>query len=138
MLPTLPVEEEHPIRRLRMVHSRLDRTKSHGQRQAGNAFLSITNYIPFPVTAWAVRLLARMPQHGVVTLATNVPGPRNPLRIMGRPTAAATSRTKTRSSGRIRVAAAGDRTTLLEVPCERDLCLYKGRPRIGQSGSRHG
>ncbi|MGH7041932.1 MAG: WS/DGAT/MGAT family O-acyltransferase [Acetobacteraceae bacterium] len=83
MLPYLPVDEEHPIERLRMVHSRLDRTKSHGQRQAGHAFVTMANLIPFPVTAWAVRLLTRLPQRGVTTLATNVPGPRQPLQLMG-------------------------------------------------------
>ncbi|AFS13883.1 Acyltransferase, ws/dgat/mgat subfamily protein [Mycobacterium intracellulare subsp. intracellulare MTCC 9506] len=41
MLPYLPVDEEHPIERLRTVHSRLDRTKSHGQRQAGHAFVVV-------------------------------------------------------------------------------------------------
>jgi diacylglycerol O-acyltransferase len=84
MLPYLPVEEGNPIRRLRLVHSRLSRTKSTGQRQAGNAFVSLANRIPFALTAWVVRLATRLPQRGVVTLATNVPGPREPLEIMGR------------------------------------------------------
>lgn len=83
MVPYLPVEEENPVQRLRMVHSRLDRTKSHGQRQAGNAFISVANRIPFPLTAWAIRLLTRLPQRGVATLATNVPGPRQPLQLIG-------------------------------------------------------
>jgi diacylglycerol O-acyltransferase / wax synthase len=84
MLPYLPVDEDNPVQRLRKVHSRLGRTKSGGQRQAGNAFMAIANRVPFPLTAWAVGLLTRLPQHGVVTVATNVPGPRQPLRIMGR------------------------------------------------------
>jgi diacylglycerol O-acyltransferase len=84
MLPYLPVDENDPVQRLRKVHARLDRTKSGGQRQAGNAFLSIANRIPFPLTAWAVGLLTRLPQRGVVTVATNVPGPRRSLKVMGR------------------------------------------------------
>lgn len=44
----------------------------------------MANRIPFPLTAWAVRLLTQLPQRGVTTLATNVPGPRRPLRLMGR------------------------------------------------------
>jgi diacylglycerol O-acyltransferase / wax synthase len=84
MLPYLPVDEENPVQRLRKVHARLGRTKSGGQRQAGNAFVSIANRIPFPLTAWAVGLLTRLPQRGVVTVATNVPGPRRPLKVMGR------------------------------------------------------
>lgn len=61
MLPYLPVDKEHPIERLRAVHSRLGRTKSHGQSQAGHAFVSMANRIPFPLTAWAVRLLTQLP-----------------------------------------------------------------------------
>ena len=84
MLPYLPVDEENPVMRLRQVHSRLTRTKTHGQRQAGSVFMSAANYLPFPLTAWAVRLLTKFPQHGVTTLATNVPGPSETLRMMGR------------------------------------------------------
>jgi hypothetical protein len=42
------------------------------------------NVIPFPFTAWTVRALTRLPQRGVVTLATNVLGPRKRVRVMGR------------------------------------------------------
>ncbi|MBS9534865.1 wax ester/triacylglycerol synthase family O-acyltransferase [Mycobacterium sp. M1] len=83
MLPYLPVEEENPVVRLRLVHSRLTRTKSTGQRQAGSAFVNAANYLPFPLTAWAVRLLTHLPQHGVTTITTNVPGPSGILHIMG-------------------------------------------------------
>lgn len=83
MLPHLPIDEENPVQRLRTVHARLGRTKAGGQRQAGNAFVSIANHLPFAFTAWALALLTRLPQRGVVTLATNVPGPRRPLRLMG-------------------------------------------------------
>lgn len=84
MLPNLPVDEENPVERLRTVHDRLGRAKSSGQRQAGNVFVALTNRIPFALSAWTVGLLMRLPQRGVVTVATNVPGPRRPLRIMGR------------------------------------------------------
>lgn len=84
MLPNLPVDEENPVQRLRTVHTRLGRTKAGGQRQAGNVFVSLANLLPFTFTAWTVGLLMRLPQRGVVTVATNVPGPRRPLRLMGR------------------------------------------------------
>ena len=84
MLPFLPVEQEDPVEQLRLVHRRLAKAKTSGQRQAGSVLMSAANYIPFMVTAWTVRVLTRLPQRGVVTLATNVPGPRQPLRIMGR------------------------------------------------------
>ena len=84
MLPYLPVEKADPVQQLRTVHARLTKAKASGQRQAGNIFVSAANAIPFPFTAWTVRALTRLPQRGVVTLATNVPGPRKRLRVMGR------------------------------------------------------
>ncbi|OKH65896.1 wax ester/triacylglycerol synthase family O-acyltransferase [Mycolicibacterium sp.] len=83
MLPYLPVEKSDPVQQLRTVHARMTRAKGGGQCQAGNILVSAANAIPFPVTAWTVRALTRLPQRGVVTVATNVPGPRKPLRIMG-------------------------------------------------------
>jgi diacylglycerol O-acyltransferase / wax synthase len=83
MLPYLPVEHGDPIQQLRVVHSRLSRAKQGGQRQAGNAAVSATNYIPFMLSSWLIRLLTRLPQRGIVTLATNVPGPRRQLEMMG-------------------------------------------------------
>jgi diacylglycerol O-acyltransferase / wax synthase len=84
MLPYLPVEQDDPIQQLRIVHSRLNRAKQGGQRQAGNMAVSMTNYVPFMFSSWVIRFLTRLPQRGIVTLATNVPGPRRQLEMMGR------------------------------------------------------
>jgi diacylglycerol O-acyltransferase / wax synthase len=84
MLPYLPVELGDPIQQLRAVHSRLSRAKQGGQRQAGNIAVSATNYIPFMLSSWVIRFLTRLPQRGIVTLATNVPGPSRRLEMMGR------------------------------------------------------
>lgn len=84
MLPCLPVEKADPEDQLRTVHRRLTRAKNSGQRQAGRVFITAANIIPFPLTAWAVRAATRLPQRGVVTVATNVPGPRHQMQIMGR------------------------------------------------------
>lgn len=84
MLPYLPVEESDVLRQLRAVHARMGKAKGSGQRQAGSALLAAANAIPFPFTAWAVRTLTRLPQRGIVTLATNVPGPRKRVRVLGR------------------------------------------------------
>jgi diacylglycerol O-acyltransferase len=83
MLPYLPVEQGDPIQQLRTVHSRLTRAKQGGQRQAGNMAVSATSYIPFMWSSWVIRLLTRLPQRGIVTLATNVVGPRRRLEMMG-------------------------------------------------------
>ncbi len=85
MLSSLPVEQQDPVKRLKLVHARLDRLKNSGERQAANTFVRLTNYLPFVVSAWTVRLLTRLPQRSVVTLATNVPGPRQRLQVLGHP-----------------------------------------------------
>lgn len=85
MLPFLPVDIADPVDRLKAVHDRMTRAKSSGQRQAGGALVWLsTRLVPFALSATAVRLLSRLPQRGVVTVATNVPGPRHRLTVMGR------------------------------------------------------
>lgn len=85
MLPYLPVDQDNPVLRLRMVHSRLARAKSAAvaDRAAGIA-AAAARAVPFPVAAFTMNLLARLPQRNVVTLAVTVPGPRQPLRVLGR------------------------------------------------------
>ena len=84
MLPYLPVDEDDPLQQLLTVHSRMARTKQGGQKQAGNMAVSATSYVPFMFSSWLIRLLTRLPQRGIVTLATNVPGPHRRLEMMGR------------------------------------------------------
>jgi WS/DGAT/MGAT family acyltransferase len=84
MLPYLPVEQDDPIQQLRTVHHRLTQAKHGGQQQAGNVAVSVVKYIPFMLSSWAIRFFTRLPQRGIVTLATNIPGPRNRLAIMDR------------------------------------------------------
>lgn len=85
MLPFLPVDLEDPVTRLHAVHDRLTTAKSGGQRQAGGTLVWLsTRLVPFAVSAATVRLLSRLPQRGMVTVATNVPGPRRQLTVMGR------------------------------------------------------
>ncbi|MDI3314742.1 MAG: wax ester/triacylglycerol synthase family O-acyltransferase [Mycobacterium sp.] len=84
MLPHLPVEQDDPIQQLRVVHSRLRRAKQGGQRHAAHVLVTAANHVPFVVSSLMIRLLTRLPQRGVVALATNVPGPRRRLRMMDR------------------------------------------------------
>lgn len=84
MLPLLPVDEPDPMRQLRLVHERLGRAKASGQSDGGSAAVAMAGNAPFALSAWAIRLLARLPQRAVVGLATNVPGPRSRQRLLGR------------------------------------------------------
>ena len=73
------------MQQLRAVHMRLAKAKAGGQGQAGSLVVSVMNLIPFVVTAWTMRALTHLSQRAVVTVATNVPGPRRRLRVMGQP-----------------------------------------------------
>ncbi len=84
MLPLLPVDRANPLDQLRIVHRRMTKAKSSGQKQAGSSAMGAAGAVPFPVAAWTVRTLTRLPQRGVVTLATNVPGPPHRLQVLGR------------------------------------------------------
>lgn len=84
MLPYLPVDVPDRVEQLQTVHERLSRAKAGGQRQAANAAVTAAKLMPFALTSRAIRTLTSLPQRGVVALATNVPGPRRRLRIVGR------------------------------------------------------
>ncbi|MBN9635037.1 MAG: DUF1298 domain-containing protein, partial [Actinobacteria bacterium] len=84
MLPLLPVDEPDPIKQLEIVHRRLTKAKGSGQREGGSAVLSAARALPFALSAGLIRLLTRLPQSAVTALATNVPGPRERQRVMGR------------------------------------------------------
>ncbi|WAJ47576.1 wax ester/triacylglycerol synthase family O-acyltransferase [Mycobacterium sp. Aquia_216] len=81
-LPYLPVEHEDSVQRLRIVHSSLNQPK---HQNTGPTITELAaNYMPFALCAKALQLvLSRLPQPGIVTLATNAPGPRHQLGLMG-------------------------------------------------------
>jgi diacylglycerol O-acyltransferase len=85
MLPMLPVDVADPVQRLERVHEHLMTLKASNEIQAGLAVTTLARYEPFIPVSWAVRLVARLPQRQVVAVTTNVPGPREPLSILGRP-----------------------------------------------------
>ncbi|AFM15845.1 Diacylglycerol O-acyltransferase [Mycolicibacterium chubuense NBB4] len=84
MLPYLPVDKADRVEQLRTVHRRLTRAKAGGQRRAGNAAVAAIKLVPYALSSRTVRTLTGLPQRGVVTLATNVPGPRQQMQMMGR------------------------------------------------------
>jgi diacylglycerol O-acyltransferase / wax synthase len=86
MLPYLPVEHDDPVQRLRTVHTRLNRPRQANQRQSAGILDLAANFMPpFALCAKAVQLvLSRLPQPGIVTLATSASGPRHRLGLMGK------------------------------------------------------
>ncbi|MGV0627421.1 wax ester/triacylglycerol synthase family O-acyltransferase [Mycolicibacter minnesotensis] len=84
LLPRLPIDEDNPVTRLRIVHARLAQARAAADG-AGSAAAALARAIPPPVTAWATTLISRLPQRSVVALAANVPGPGRPLTVLGCP-----------------------------------------------------
>ena len=58
--------------------------KASKEAMVGEALVSLGRYTPFPVFSRVVRLVYGLPQREIVTVTTNIPGPRQPLYGMGR------------------------------------------------------
>ncbi|MCZ2860618.1 WS/DGAT/MGAT family O-acyltransferase [Blastococcus sp. VKM Ac-2987] len=84
LLPELPVHLADPVERLVAVRQHLDRAKAEHEADAGAVLVQLARQEPFLAAALPVRWAARLPQRSVVTVTTNVPGPRTPLYALGR------------------------------------------------------
>lgn len=84
LLAELPVQLADPEERLVAVRGELSRLKAEHEAEAGAAVLELAALEPFAAAALPVRLAAHLPQRSVVTVTTNVPGPRRPLYALGR------------------------------------------------------
>ena len=84
VLADLPVHLADPAERLAAVRAELLATKASKEAMAGEALTSLGRFTPFPLASWWVRLAFGLPQREIVTVTTNVPGPRQPLYGMGR------------------------------------------------------
>ena len=81
--PMCPLSED-PVARLAAVQAELQTLKTAKEAMVGEALTSLGRYTPFPFASWWVRLAFGLPQRDIVTVTTNVPGPRQPLYGMGR------------------------------------------------------
>ncbi|MGW4394077.1 wax ester/triacylglycerol synthase family O-acyltransferase [Amycolatopsis nivea] len=84
LLPLLPVDLPDPAQRLVRVHRHLRACKTGKEATAGKFVVATAARGPFAPAAWALRAALRLPQHNVVTVTTNVPGPAEPLAMAGR------------------------------------------------------
>ena len=84
LLAELPVQLADAEERLVAVRGELTRLKAEHEAEAGAAVLDLAAFEPFAVASVPVRLAAHLPQRSVVTVTTNVPGPRQPLYALGR------------------------------------------------------
>jgi diacylglycerol O-acyltransferase len=84
MLVALPVQLADPLERFAAVRAELDRLKRSGEAQAGQFLTQAAHLIPPIVASFGLTAGFRLPQRVVLTVATNVPGPRGTLFLAGR------------------------------------------------------
>ncbi len=84
VLAHLPIHVADPVQRLAAVQAELSALKASKEAMVGEALVSLGRYTPFPVMSRAVRLVYGLHQREIVTVTTNIPGPRQPLYAMGR------------------------------------------------------
>ncbi|NKY32931.1 wax ester/triacylglycerol synthase family O-acyltransferase [Nocardia speluncae] len=84
MIAHLPVEIDHPVRRLMTVHEQIRHHRARREADYEKSLLSWARRLPFGLMARVVRLAVAFPQRGVVTLATDIPGPQRLLTLGGR------------------------------------------------------
>jgi diacylglycerol O-acyltransferase len=84
MLATLPLQIADPVARLAAVSRQLLGLKDAHEAEAGAALVELAGAEPFPASAVPVRAMARLAQRSVVSVTTDVPGPRAPLFMLGR------------------------------------------------------
>ncbi len=80
----LPVHVADPVERLAAVRAEQDSLKASHEALIGQALVTFGRYSIYPLTSWLVRKAFSLPQREIVTVTTNVPGPRQPLYCMGR------------------------------------------------------
>ncbi|MFN8603760.1 MAG: wax ester/triacylglycerol synthase family O-acyltransferase [Candidatus Binatia bacterium] len=82
VFPWLPVDEEDPLERLAKVREEMRAIKGREMGRATGVLLGLLGLLPSAVEAAALRLLPEVP---VLSAAcTNVRGPTEPLRLLGR------------------------------------------------------
>jgi diacylglycerol O-acyltransferase len=84
LLAELPVHLADPLGRFGAVREELERCKAAGEAEAGALGTQLARYQPFPLMAGMVRAGWAVPQRTVVTVTTDVPGPRHTLYGLGR------------------------------------------------------
>ena len=80
----LPVHIADPVERLGAVRAELESLKASKESVIGEALVALGTISPYPLASWWVRTAFSLPQREIVTVTTNVPGPREPLFCMGR------------------------------------------------------
>ncbi|MEU0884587.1 wax ester/triacylglycerol synthase family O-acyltransferase [Lentzea sp. NPDC005914] len=85
VLVNLPVGEADPVKRLASIRAQMDDLKSSRQAAGADVITNLSNFAAPTLMALGSRTAMRFPQQILQTVTTNVPGPRIPLYMLGRP-----------------------------------------------------
>ncbi len=88
VLANLPVSEPDPLRRLRLIQQEMDDLKHTHQAASAEVLTGFLGLALGAAPAWlalGTQAAFRTPQLLVQSVTTNVPGPRRPLYVLGRP-----------------------------------------------------
>jgi diacylglycerol O-acyltransferase len=88
VLANLPVSEPDPLRRLGLIQREMDGLKHTHQAASAGILTGLLGLVLGSAPAWlalGTQAAFRTPQLLVQTVTTNVPGPRQPLYVLGRP-----------------------------------------------------
>lgn len=84
LLARLPVHLVDGAERLAAVREEMGRLKAEHEAEAGAVMMRVAVHQPFAALAPGMRLTWHLPQRNIITVTTNVPGPRQPLYARGR------------------------------------------------------
>ena len=88
VLANLPVSEPDPLRRLGLIQREMDGLKHTHQAASAEVLTGLLGVALESAPAWlalGTQAAFRTPQPLIQTVTTNVPGPRRPLYVLGRP-----------------------------------------------------
>jgi WS/DGAT/MGAT family acyltransferase len=84
VLVNLPVGEQEPLTRLRLLHEQMGDLKGTRQAAGAEVLTELLGFAAPALLALGTRSAFRIPQPLVQAVTTNIPGPRVPLFILGR------------------------------------------------------
>ncbi|HUA42250.1 MAG TPA: wax ester/triacylglycerol synthase family O-acyltransferase [Streptosporangiaceae bacterium] len=84
LVADLPVHIADPVEQLEFIKAEMSELKAVREATAAEALITLGRFTPYPIASRVVRLGYRLPQHEIVTVTTNVPGPGVPSYAMGR------------------------------------------------------
>jgi WS/DGAT/MGAT family acyltransferase len=84
ILAYLPVHIADPVDRLSAIRAEISALKASHESKVMETLVSLGRFTPYPVASVGVQLAYSLHQREIVTVTTNVPGPRQPLYGLGR------------------------------------------------------